>query len=144
MSGAAGAEDRARALLENSAGTEALETYDELGFLALEPDDGRYGYLLYPHRPIVIYDAQSSEPLGEWCVRFRAEGEKLPAADDVLAKWLALHGDERAIAARANPDPLGTQVDPGHVRRDLARLRAWRERTGINSLRGCDPTLPAR
>jgi hypothetical protein len=119
------AELRARELLLESAGAEALASYEELGFLVIEPEGETYGYLLYPHRPIVIYDAPRSEPLGEWCVRFRDDGEALPAADDVLAKWLALHGDERGLADRANPDPLGTQVDPDHVRRDLERRREW-------------------
>ena len=51
----------------------------------------------------------------------------------MLAKWLSLHGDERGFAARANVDPLGSQVDPGHVRRDLERLAAWRAARSENA-----------
>jgi len=119
------AELRARRLLAEAAGPDNLDLYDELGFLTVERS-AEYGYLLYPHRPIVVFDAKTREPLGEWCVRFRDADEALPAADDVLAKWLALHGDERGLAARANVDPLGTQIDLGQVRRDLLRLREWR------------------
>jgi hypothetical protein len=119
------AEARARILLAEVAGVENRALYEELGFLVVERPGG-YGYLLYPHRPIVIFDEASGAALGEWCVRFRDDGEVLPAADDVLAKWLGLKGGERDLASRANVDPLGTQVDPQHIRRDLERLRAWR------------------
>lgn len=121
-----GAERKARRLLADVAGERQLAAYDELGFISFVPPDRDYGYLLYPHRPIVVFDLASGEPLGEWCVRFRDEGEPLPAADDVLAKWLSLSANERGLAERANVDPLGTQIDPGHVRRDLDRLGRWR------------------
>ena len=73
--------------------------YERLGFLSVEDEGGEYGYLIYPQRPIVGYDARSGEPLSEYCVRFRdgsdpEAGERLPDADDVLAKWLALRMDE--------------------------------------------------
>jgi hypothetical protein len=119
------AEVRARRLMRDVAGPANLALYEELGFLTVERQ-GEYGYVLYPHRPIVVFDAPTGEPLGEWCVRFRDEDEALPAADDVLAKWLALQGDERGLASRANVSPLGTQIDAGQVRRDLMRLRDWR------------------
>lgn len=120
-----GAEERARELLGEVAGEDQLAAYDVFGLISLRPEGRRYGYLLYPHRPIVIFDATTDEPLGEWCVRFRDEGEPLPCADDVLAKWLSLSANEQGLAERANVDPLGTQIDPGHVRRDLARLGGW-------------------
>jgi hypothetical protein len=124
------AEERARALLRSTAGDEALEMYERLGFLAFESEEGEYGYLIYPHRPLVGYDARSGELLSEYCVRFRdgsdpEAGERLPDADDVLAKWLALRMDEQHTLLTANVHPLGRQLDPGMVRRDLTALRQW-------------------
>jgi hypothetical protein len=125
------AEERARQLLRSTAGAEALEMYERLGFLTVENDDGEYGYLIYPHRPLVGYDARNGEPLSEYCVRFRdgsdpEAGERLPDADDVLAKWLALRMDETHTLGTANVHPLGRQLDPAMVRRDLAALRNWK------------------
>jgi hypothetical protein len=125
------AEERARELLRSTAGDEALEMYDRLGFLCFESDGGEYGYLIYPHRPLVGYDARSGELLSEYCVRFLDgsdpdSGERLPDADDVLAKWLALRMDERHTLGTANVHPLGRQLDPGMVRRDLAALQNWK------------------
>ena len=124
------AEERARALLRSTAGAEALEMYERLGFLVFEKEDGEYGYLIYPQRPLVGYDARSGEPLSEYCVKFQdgsepEAGERLPDADDVLAKWLALRMDEAHTLATANVHPLGRQLDPAMVRRDLAALRRW-------------------
>jgi hypothetical protein len=123
------AEGRARDLLGSVAGAEALASYEELGFVGVQGGE-EYGYLIYPHRPIVAYDARSGELLSEFCVRFPdTTGEddgRLPDADDVLAKWLALSGDEHALMAKANLDPPGRQLDPGMVRRDLDRLKAWK------------------
>jgi hypothetical protein len=125
------AEERARELLRSTAGDEALEMYDRLGFLSFEPEGGEYGYLIYPHRPLVGYDARSGELLSEYCVRFRdgsdpAAGERLPDADDVLAKWLALRMDEEHTLRTANVHPLGRQLDPAMVRRDLTALKTWK------------------
>jgi hypothetical protein len=124
------AEERARELLRSTAGDEALEMYERLGFLCFEPDGGEYGYLIYPHRPLVGYDTLSGELLSEYCVRFREgpdpeTGERLPDADDVLAKWLALRMDEEHTLRTANVHPLGRQLDPAMVRRDLEALRQW-------------------
>ena len=112
--------------------------YERLGFLSVEDEGGEYGYLIYPQRPIVGYDARSGEPLSEYCVRFRdgsdpEAGERLPDADDVLAKWLALQGRERELIATANLNPPGHQLDPDHVRRDLARLAEWRASRHLDS-----------
>jgi hypothetical protein len=124
--GADEAERRARELLGATAGSEALEMYDQLGFLCVEREG--YGYLLYPHRPVVAYDAESGELLNEYCVLFREQDDprrRLPDADDVLAKWLALRADERGLIGTANMDPPGRQLDPEMVRRDLLALKAW-------------------
>jgi hypothetical protein len=122
------AEQRARELLCSTAGQEALDTYERFGLLAMEM--GEYGYLIYPHRPLVAYDAASGELLSEYCVRFRdgsdpEAGERLPDADDVLAKWMALRADEHELIGTANVHPLGRQLDPAMVRRDLTALRQW-------------------
>ena len=122
------AERRARELLRSTAGEAALEMYERFGLLSVQND--RYGYLIYPQRPIVAFDAETGELLSEYCVRFRdgsdpEAGERLPDADDVLAKWMALRADEHELIGTANVHPLGRQLDPAMVRRDLAALRAW-------------------
>ena len=132
------AERKALELLRSAVGDEEFAMYSSLGFLRVRGrarDGGEYGYLIYPHRPIVAYDAETGELLSEYCVGFpdRAEsafGSRLPDADDVLAKWMSLHGDERGLIAGANMHLPGRQVDPGQVRRDLRRLRQWESRTG--------------
>ena len=127
------AERRARDLLASVAGPDALAMYEELGFLAVDGGEG-YGYLIYPHRPIVAYDAASRELLSEYCIGFPdpdgsdSAGRRLPDADDVLAKWMALRGDERGLIARANLSRPGRQLDPAMMRRDLDQLGAWRSR----------------
>jgi hypothetical protein len=123
------AEQRARELLRSTAGDAALEMYERFGLLSVENDE--YGYLIYPQRPIVAYDAASGEPLSEFCVRFRdgsepEAGERLPDADDVLAKWMALRADEHELIGTANVHPLGRQLDPAMVRRDLFQVRTFR------------------
>lgn len=135
------AERRAKGLLRSAVGEADFELYEALGFLRVAgpPDVGgesAYGYLVYPHRPIVSYDARSGELLSEHCVQFpdrseRVFGPRLPDADDVLAKWLSLHGAERRLMAGANTHVPGRQIDPGQVRRDLRRLLEWeRARAG--------------
>jgi hypothetical protein len=93
-----------------------------------------YAYLIYPHRPIVAFLPQTRELLNEYCVEFPDEtrpygSARLPDSDDVLAKWMALTGDERHLIATANMHLPGRQVDPKQIRRDLWRLSQWeRER----------------
>ena len=113
----------------------SLEAYRALGFLhafGAAEEDGMpgYGYLIYPHRPIVSFDARTGGLLNELCVSFpdresREEGERLPDADDVLAKWMAIRGDELGLLAEANIWPPGRQIDPDQARRDLIRLQEW-------------------
>jgi hypothetical protein len=132
------AERKARELLRDTIGADDYEMYEALGFLRVlgSRSGGKgsgYGYLIYPHRPIVAYDAETGELLSEYCVGFpdreeTAYGSRLPDADDVLAKWMSLHGDERKLIADANMHLPGRQVDPEQVRRDLRRLRAWESR----------------
>jgi hypothetical protein len=133
------AERRAEQLLRSVLGEDSYEAYKALGFLHAygEPDEDGvpvYGYLIYPHKPIVSFDVASGELLNEHCVAFpdRSEPEhsqRLPDADDVLAKWMALRGDERGLIRAANMNLPGRQLDPGHVRRDLVRLSEWTGRS---------------
>ena len=129
------AETRARELLGSVVSQEEYAMYAELGFIAVAGGNGDqgYGYLLYPHRPIVAYDTRSGELLNEYCVGFPdrsepAHGQRLPDADDVLAKWMSLRAGERELISVANMHVPGRQLDPGQVRRDLLRLRDWRAR----------------
>ena len=116
--------------------------YRDLGFVRVwgtqadGPDDAGgtggapYAYLIYPHRPIVAYLAQTHRLLNEYCVTFpddtRPYGSaRLPDSDDVLAKWMALTGDERRLISTANMHLPGRQLDPAPVKRDLWRLSQW-------------------
>jgi Ni/Co efflux regulator RcnB len=135
------AERRARTLLRSIVNEEEWEMYRDLGFIRVHGSQNRprgvgesYGYLIYPHKPIVAYLPQTRELLNEYCVEFPDEtrpygSSRLPDSDDVLAKWMALTGDEQHLIATANMHLPGRQVDPKQVRRDLWRLSQWeRER----------------
>lgn len=132
------AEQRARQLLRSCVNDEEWGMYRDLGFIRVwgaqadGPGAGGapYAYLIYPHKPIVAYLPQTRELLNEYCVEFPDEtrpygSAMLPESDDVLAKWMALTGDERRLVASANMHLPGRQVDPKQVRRDLWRLGEW-------------------
>ena len=139
------AEQRARELLRSCVNDEEWAMYRDLGFIRVWGGAGRpaqarqpgatrggapYAYLIYPHKPIVAYLPQTRELLNEYCVEFPDEtrpygSARLPDSDDVLAKWMALTGDERRLIATANMHLPGRQVDPKQVRRDLWRLGQW-------------------
>ena len=133
------AERRARELLRVVVSEREYQMYCDLGFISVPgspDDDAGYAYLLYPHRPIVAYATETGELLNEYCVAFHdhsdaAAGARLPAADDVLAKWMSLHGSERDLISTANMHVPGRQLDPDRVRRDLVRLHHWRPRTSV-------------
>ncbi len=99
-------------------GAEDFRAYEELGFISVpgrgDPASG-YAYLVYPHRPLVAYETATGRLLTEYCVRFEDAGERLPDADDVLAKWIAVSGGERELMATANVGRPGQQIDPAHV-----------------------------
>jgi hypothetical protein len=138
------AEQRARELLRSCVGAEEWAMYRDLGFIRVwgrqteGPEEGStggapYAYLIYPHRPIVAYLAQTHRLLGEYCVAFPDETRPygsawLPDSDDVLAKWMALTGDERRLISTANMHLPGRQLDPDQVVRDLWRLSQWERR----------------
>jgi hypothetical protein len=140
------AEQRARNLVQSCVNDEEWAMYRDLGFLrvwgrcARGPGDGDgenrrgapYAYLIYPHKPIVAFVPQTGQLLSEYCVEFpdldRPYGSaRLPDSDDVLAKWMALTGDERRLIESANMHLPGRQVDPVAVRRDLWRLGRWEQ-----------------
>ena len=132
------AEQRARTLLRSCVNEEDWAMYSELGFLrvwgTLEAQP--YAYLIYPHKPILAYAPSTNRMLGEYCIEFpdrtRPYGTtRLPDSDDVLAKWMALTGDERALIEQANMHLAGRQIRIAKARRDLVRLACWeRERSG--------------
>jgi hypothetical protein len=138
------AEQRARTLLRSCVNEEEWAMYRDLGFIRvwgglaegpLRDRDGggtAYAYLIYPHKPIVAYMPQTRRLLSEYCVTFPDETRpygsvRLPDSDDVLAKWMALTGDERRLIASANMHLPGRQVDPKQVKRDLWRLGQWEQ-----------------
>jgi len=140
------AESRARQLLRSCVNDEDWAMYRDLGFIRVwgtqserpgehEATAGTpYAYLIYPHKPVLAYLPQTGRLLNEYCVAFpdqtRPYGSaRLPDSDDVLAKWMALTGDERRLIGTANLHLPGRQLDPRQVKRDLWRLRQWeRER----------------
>jgi len=124
------AEQKAAELMRSVVGEENYAMYEELGFLRVRGASAGYAYLIYPHRPLLVIDEASGALLNEYCVGFPdrsdpREGTRLPDSDDVLAKWMALIGDERSLISDANIHLPGRQVDPEQVRRDLGRLREW-------------------
>jgi hypothetical protein len=152
------AEQRARALLRSCVSEEDWAMYRDLGFIRVwgtqadGPDESGgtggapYAYLIYPHRAIIAYLAQTGQLLSEYCVAFpdheRPYGSaRLPDSDDVLAKWMALTGDERRLISTANMHLPGRQLDPAQVKRDLWRLGRWeRSRLGAAAVTGSDQT----
>lgn len=136
------AEQRARALLRSCVNAEEWDMYSELGLLRVHGtvEESPCAYLLYPHKPIVAYEPGSGRVLGEYCVEFpdltRPYGSaRLPDADDVLAKWMALVSDERSLIDRSNMHLPGRQIGIARIRADLARLSRW-ERTQEGTPRG--------
>jgi hypothetical protein len=136
------AEQRARELLRSCVNDEEWALYRDLGFIrvfgqmtrksgrAAAASGSPYAYLIYPHKPIVAYVEKTGRLLSEYCVEFpdltgAISQSRLPDSDDVLAKWMALTGDEERLIRNANMHLPGRQVDPGRVRRDLWRLSEW-------------------
>ena len=136
------AEQKARQLLRSCVNDEEWAMYRDLGFIRVwggqadgpagEGGTGgaAYAYLIYPHKAIVAYLAQTHRLLNEYCVTFPDETRpygsvRLPDSDDVLAKWMALTGDETRLIATANMHLPGRQLDPTRVKRDLWRLAQW-------------------
>jgi len=150
------AEQRARELLRSCVDAEDWEMYRDLGFLRVSSSladghDEPCAYLLYPHRPIVAYLPSTGRLVGEYCVSFEDPGMdngtgRLPDSDDVLAKWMALTGDEHELISAANMHLPGRQIDGAQVERDLARLARWeheRSRRPSAVSRGSDPRAVA-
>jgi hypothetical protein len=141
------AEQRARELLRSCVNDEEWGMYRDLGFIRVYGKHARretdksgppYAYLVYPHKPIVAFVPESGQLLSEYCVEFpdfagTGGRHRLPASDDVLAKWMALTSDEDRVIRRANMHLIGRQHDPARVRRDLWRLAEWERRRGERS-----------
>src|SRR5688500_8169203 len=153
------AEQRARMLLRSCVNEEEWAMYRDLGFVRVwgglkegplgerDATGATYAYLIYPHKPIVAYLPQTRRLLSEYCVAFpddtRPYGSaRLPDSDDVLAKWMALTGDERRIIATANMHLPGRQVDPKQIKRDLWRLGQWEQARLRDQRRGAG-SVPA-
>jgi hypothetical protein len=139
------AEQRARELLKSCVNEEEWAMYRDLGFLRVWGGESGasgdevlsrdlrgvpYAYLIYPHRPIVAYLPQTGQLLNEYCIEFPDEAgpygsSRLPDSDDVLAKWMALKGDERRLIGEANMHLPGRQIDPKMLQRDIWRLGRW-------------------
>jgi hypothetical protein len=157
------AEQRARELLRSCVNEEEWAMYRDLGFLrvwggqasgpaATHPsrDLGGvpYAYLVYPHKPILAYLPQTAQLLNEYCVEFPDEtrpygSPRLPDSDDVLAKWMALQGDERRIITEANLHLPGRQIDPRQIQRDLWRLGRWERERLARAMRAGAVAEPA-
>jgi hypothetical protein len=152
------AEQRARELLRSCVNEEEWAMYRDLGFIRVWGSEAHgpasvgttggaeYAYVIYPHRPIVAYLVQTRRLLNEYCVEFpdqtRPYGSaRLPDSDDVLAKWMALTGDERRLISTANMHLPGRQLDPGQVARDLWRLAQW-ERARVRAQTDQAPSAP--
>ncbi len=146
------AEQKARALLRSCVNQEDWDMYHDLGFIrvwstlgyadlsgsafhfrtAQRTPEPECAYLLYPHLPIIAYLPKTRRLVGEYCVTFEDEtrpygSSRLPDADDLLAKWMALTGDERTVVSTANMHLPGRQVSTEHVQRDLRRLAQWEQ-----------------
>jgi hypothetical protein len=141
------AEQRARELLRSCVNEEEWAMYRDLGFIRVHgtqdrlararsggdervPAESGYAYLIYPQKPVVAFVPETRQLLSEYCVEFpdltsAVSRSRLPDSDDVLAKWMALTGDERRLIADANMHLPGRQVDPARVRRDIWRLAEW-------------------
>lgn len=133
------AEQTARELLRSCVGEEEWAMYRQLGFIRVWGSDSvrrtggaEHAYLIYPHRPIVAYEPQTRRLLGEYCVEFPDQtrpygSSRLPDSDDVLAKWMALTGDEQRLLDQANMHMPGRQISENDVTNDLSRLSRWEQ-----------------
>jgi hypothetical protein len=128
------AEQRARELLRSCLNEEEWIMYRELGFIRVwsgrspEGRGGEVAYLVYPHRPVVSFLASTGLPLREYCVPDEAGldgNDRLPNSDDVLAKWMALTGDESRFLETANEHGAGRQIKLDQIRSDIWRLSRW-------------------
>ena len=153
------AEQKARELLRSCVNEEEWAMYRDLGFIrvwgtqaegpvqANGTGGAAYAYLIYPHRAIIAYLAQTHRLLNEYCVAFpdqtRPYGSaRLPDSDDVLAKWMALTGDEQRLISTANMHLPGRQLDPVRVKRDLWRLSQWERARMRDAARNAASSTP--
>ena len=120
------AEQRARELLRSCVNEEEWAMYRDLGLIRVWGGDAPtrscsgvpYAYLIYPHKPIVAYLPQT----GRSCSASTASSSRtspapygsarLPDSDDVLAKWMALKGDERRLISARQHAPARPPARP--------------------------------
>src|SRR3954471_12025107 len=158
------AEQRARELLRSCVNDEEWSMYRDLGFVRVwgalaqapkrpgspsyDPRTGApYAYLIYPHKPIVAYLPQTRALPNAYRSASPDEtrpygSARLPDSDDVLAKWMALTGDERRLIATANSPLPARRVAPKQARRALWRLSQW-ERDRLRRAQRPEGSVPA-
>jgi hypothetical protein len=152
-------ERTARELLRTCLDDETWAMYRDLGFVRVWGTAGRapapsgrrpapgvaYAYLVYPHRPYVVYLPQTTTLMGECRVELAGLSADAPLApsDDVLAHWMALTQDEAGVVAAARIFTPGHEISRRAVRRDLWRLREW-ERERAERMAAVFRTAPAR
>ena len=99
----------------------AVEAYRALGFLhapgAAPPgEEPTYGYLIYPHKPIVSYDLDTGELLGEHCVGFpdredREHGGRLLVPSFAVGRAQELIYEINRLIQSGEIPPLPVYVD---------------------------------
>lgn len=153
------AEDRSRELLRSVVNPDEWQMFHELGFICVtgrrrargglhSERPPRQRYLIYPHLPVVALLPRSMAPVREYCVQFPdrrgpAGSTRLPAGDDVLAKWMTLRADEDRLLSFANVSGAGCQVPLARIERDLARLERWTAvRAAQKGAEGSSPAAP--
>ena len=115
------AELKARELLRSVVGEQQYAMYRELGFIARLPaaaPDSGYGYLIYPHRPIVAFE-QPQRRAAERVLRrlpgpAPSRGRRAAARRRRRARQMdgRCSGDERGLIGDANMHAPGQQLDP--------------------------------
>ena len=159
------AEQRARELLRSCVNDEEWAMYRDLGFIRVwggmaqaperpgaEPatrGGAPYAYLVYPHKPIVAYLPQTRELLNEYCVAFPDEtrpygSARLPDSDDVLAKWMALTGDERRLIDDGEHAPARAgRSTPSRSAATSGACSQWERERARGARRGRTGSVPA-
>ncbi len=153
------AERRSLELLRSVVNPDEWQMFQDLGFICvagrLRARRGgaaagpRHRYLIYPHLPLVALLPHSMAPVREYCVQFPdrsavAGSPRLPAGDDVLAKWMTLRADEERLLSYANVAGPGCQVPLGRIERDLGRLERWSARRAAQNGAEGSPAAASR
>ena len=86
------AERRARELMGSVVGPEMQEMYEQLGFLSvIRPThgegEGGYGYLIYPHRPIVAFDTASGSLRSGNLTQYSLKSSPVAVSKATIGRW---------------------------------------------------------